>query len=592
MLKSVYQKISFFLINLIILTLILSLSFKFNRTTLFFEWVIGRNINNFSLTLLFDFTSLLFLRAVFCISSNVVWYRISYIRADKDAVRFILLVFGFITSISLIILSPNIIRILLGWDGLGLVSYCLVVYYPTKKSISAGMLTVLRNRVGDVCVLLSIAWFRRIGDFNFLPWVQTNFFESNYWLALLVVLAAITKRAQIPFSAWLPAAMAAPTPVSALVHSSTLVTVGVYLLIRFSFLLENHVATILLPISVLTIFISGIVAVFEFDLKKIIALSTLRQLGIIIFSISLGLYNIAFFHLITHALFKALLFLCAGILIHGVGGSQDIRIYGGLSLSYPLTGVCINLANLSLCGIPFISGFYSKDLIVELACQSSWNIFIIFIIFISLGLTVIYSVRLAYNRMTNFPGLYSSHFTCDLDTYLTHPVAFLTFISLFSGASLSWILIDTPLLIFIPSILKLGALILITLSIFLTLGFCSFTLNFKTSLIIPLYFLGVIWFLPNLRGQLSSKSILRLGESSLKLIDQGWIEFVILKAPSFLANLITLTFLKIQNNRLKVHLSVFLIWFTLILIIYICFYSLKLKHGTEDATMDFYPNDK
>ena len=165
--------------------------------------------------------------------------------------------------------------------------------------------------------------------------------------------------------------MAAPTPVSALVHSSTLVTVGVYLLIRFSFLLENHVATILLPISVLTIFISGIVAVFEFDLKKIIALSTLRQLGIIIFSISLGLYNIAFFHLITHALFKALLFLCAGILIHGVGGSQDIRIYGGLSLSYPLTGVCINLANLSLCGIPFISGFYSKDLIVELACQSS-----------------------------------------------------------------------------------------------------------------------------------------------------------------------------------------------------------------------------
>lgn len=592
MLKSVYQKISFFLINLIILTLILSLSFKFNRTTLFFEWVIGRNINNFSLTLLFDFTSLLFLRAVFCISSNVVWYRISYIRADKDAVRFILLVFGFITSIILIILSPNIIRILLGWDGLGLVSYCLVVYYPTKKSISAGMLTVLRNRVGDVCVLLSIAWFRRIGDFNFLPWVQTNFFESNYWLALLVVLAAITKRAQIPFSAWLPAAMAAPTPVSALVHSSTLVTVGVYLLIRFSFLLENHVATILLPISVLTIFISGIVAVFEFDLKKIIALSTLRQLGIIIFSISLGLYNIAFFHLITHALFKALLFLCAGILIHGVGGSQDIRIYGGLSLSYPLTGVCINLANLSLCGIPFISGFYSKDLIVELACQSSWNIFIIFIIFISLGLTVIYSVRLAYNRMTNFPGLYSSHFTCDLDTYLTHPVAFLTFISLFSGASLSWILIDTPLLIFIPSILKLGALILITLSIFLTLGFCSFTLNFKTSLIIPLYFLGVIWFLPNLRGQLSSKSILRLGESSLKLIDQGWIEFVILKAPSFLANLITLTFLKIQNNRLKVHLSVFLIWFTLILIIYICFYSLKLKHGTEDATMDFYPNDK
>lgn len=185
------------------------------------------------------------------------------------------------------------------------------------------------------------------------------------------MVAAITKRAQIPFSAWLPAAIAAPTPVSALVHSSTLVTAGVYLLIRFSFILGETCSIFLLFISTITIFISGIVAVFEYDLKKIIALSTLRQLGIIIFAISLGLYNVAFFHLLTHALFKALLFLCAGVLIHGVGNTQDIRSFGALSLNYPVVTVCINLANLSLCGIPFLAGFYSKDLIVELACQYS-----------------------------------------------------------------------------------------------------------------------------------------------------------------------------------------------------------------------------
>lgn len=163
--------------------------------------------------------------------------------------------------------------------------------------------------------------------------------------------------------------MAAPTPVSALVHSSTLVTAGVYLLIRFSFFISLETKSILIFLSVLTIFISGLVAIYEYDLKKIIALSTLRQLGVIIFSISLGLYTVAFFHLIIHALFKAMLFLCAGVLIHGVGGSQDIRMYGGQIKNFPLVGVCLNLANLSLCGVPFLSGFYSKDMVVEMAAQ-------------------------------------------------------------------------------------------------------------------------------------------------------------------------------------------------------------------------------
>jgi NADH-ubiquinone oxidoreductase chain 5 len=163
--------------------------------------------------------------------------------------------------------------------------------------------------------------------------------------------------------------MAAPTPVSALVHSSTLVTAGVYLLIRFGSFTVGFISIFLFFVSVITMFISGLVAVYEYDLKKVIALSTLSQLGVIMFSISLGLYTVAFFHLIIHALFKAILFLCAGAIIHGVGGSQDIRHYGGQIYSYPVIASCLNIANLSLCGIPFISGFYSKDLIVELAAQ-------------------------------------------------------------------------------------------------------------------------------------------------------------------------------------------------------------------------------
>jgi NADH-ubiquinone oxidoreductase chain 5 len=158
-----------------------------------------------------------------------------------------------------------------------------------------------------------------------------------------------------------------------------------------------------------------LVALFEYDLKKIIALSTLRQLGVMMFSISVGLYTVAFFHLLTHALFKALLFLRAGALIHGVGGSQDLRVCGGLVKNFPLVRACINLANLSLCGIPFLSGFYSKDLIVELTAQGTYSQLILLILFISLGLTVIYSLRLVYIRFVRTPQGSPRRFICDND---------------------------------------------------------------------------------------------------------------------------------------------------------------------------------
>nr|BDH80264.1 NADH dehydrogenase subunit 5 [Ceriodaphnia dubia] len=542
------------------MTFMSSLFLIFNSKTIFLEWMIGGSSLSLSMTLLFDYISCLFMSVVFCISSSVVWYSMSYMSSDKDANRFIYLVFGFVISMILLILSPNILSILLGWDGLGLISYCLVVYYPTKKSSSAGMVTVLSNRVGDICVLLSIAWFSLIGDFNFTVWNQIEFFSDNIWIPFLMMAAAMTKSAQIPFSAWLPAAMAAPTPVSALVHSSTLVTAGVYLLIRFSYLLEQTWSPILLFISTMTMFMSGIVAVFEFDLKKIIALSTLSQLGMMMFSISLGLYSVAFFHLITHALFKALLFLCAGILIHGIGGSQDIRIYGSLSLNYPLVGVCLNLANLSLCGIPFMSGFYSKDLIVELACQSSWNMFIILMMFISLGLTVVYSVRLAFSSFVNFVGSCSYHLSCDEDYILVSPVIFLSVVSLISGPTLSWLLIPCPNLILLPLILKMGALMMISFSVVSTLSMCNSNLNLSFLSNSFLFFLGSMWFLPNLSGQVSSFLPLKSGENFLKTFDQGWLEYLIKYSTYGYSSNFNPLFTKIQNNTLKTHFVVFIMW--------------------------------
>lgn len=189
--------------------------------------------------------------------------------------------------------------------------------------------------------------------------------------------------------------MAAPTPVSALVHSSTLVTAGVYLMIRFNNLLMGiKINKILFFFSVLTIFIAGLMANVEFDLKKIIALSTLRQLGLIIIILRAGFRIISLFHLLTHAIFKSLLFICAGVIIHLINNNQDIRSYGALNEFIPFTIMRFYLANLSLCGFPFLAGFYSKDLIMEMVYIDSVNFLMIIIIIISLILTISYSIRL------------------------------------------------------------------------------------------------------------------------------------------------------------------------------------------------------
>nr|YP_009353712.2 NADH dehydrogenase subunit 5 [Daphnia galeata] len=564
--KFLYQKISFALMNVMVLVGVSGLMFLSLDSSIFIEWSFGGGSINFSLTLLMDWVSCSFLTVVLCISSNVVWYSKSYMGGDGDANRFILLVLGFVVSMVILIISPNIFSILLGWDGLGLISYCLVIYYPSKKSNSAGMITVLSNRVGDVCVLLSIAWFVVLGDFNFSTWSLGGDLTSLMILSFLVMVAALTKSAQIPFSAWLPAAMAAPTPVSALVHSSTLVTAGVYLLIRFSFLLGELGSSVLMFISMMTMFMSGVVAIFECDLKKIIALSTLSQLGMMMFAISLGLYQVAFFHLLSHALFKALLFLCAGVLIHGVGSTQDVRYFGGLVKNFPLVSVCMNLANFSLCGIPFMSGFYSKDLIVELACQDSWGMSILFLMFVCLGLTVLYSVRLSFLAFISTPGYGSFCSVCEQDFTLLGPVATLTFISLLSGPSLSLLSFSYPVLIFLPWVMKMGALAVISASVVLSvsvLGITSMGLSSSTFLST---FSGFMWFMPWLSGQGVLMSSMKKADSILKILDQGWLEFYLGKVTESSPSKFNTISLGFQRNALKLHFSIFLVWLLMILI--------------------------
>lgn len=361
------------------------------------DWEVIETLSvNYVYSILLDWISLIFLRVVLLISRAVLFYRDEYILHEKTKIIFALVVLLFVISIMFLIIRPRLIRVILGWDGLGLVSYLLVIYYQNYKSYSAGIITCLTNRIGDRALLVAMGWALGWGSFDFFYYLRFNNKEVVI-ISIFIILAAITKRAQIPFSSWLPAAIAAPTPVSALVHSSTLVTAGVYLLIRFFPLIaRSWIRKFLFYSGILTMIISRLGAIYEIDLKKIIALSTLRQLGLIITSLGIGLYTLAFFHLLTHALFKASLFLCAGSIIHLFRGSQDLRALKGVINYLPITSSCLLICSLSLGGTPFLSAFYSKDKIIEEALNHGFNGVCLILLILSIIMTIIYSFRLVY----------------------------------------------------------------------------------------------------------------------------------------------------------------------------------------------------
>lgn len=341
----------------------------------------------------------------------------------------------------------------------------------------------------------------------------------------LVVLAAITKSAQIPFSAWLPAAMAAPTPVSALVHSSTLVTAGVYLLIRFNPLLEGRtVRKVLLLIAGLTMFMAGLGANFEFDLKKIIALSTLRQLGLIIRILGIGYNKLAYFHLLTHALFKALLFICAGAVIHNIKDSQDIRNIGALVGQMPYTAGCLNVANLALCGFPFLAGFYSKDLILEIARLRILNGFAFFLFFFSTGLTICYSLRLVYYSISGEFHPSVCHPLNDEGHIILRGITGLLLISVIGGRMLRWLLFPTPEIVCLPFLLKTLALRVSLAGGWLGYEIAKIRIREELKSLIyyrSVVFSGSIWFMPYLSTTGSVKIPMNIGGSLVNRMDQG-----------------------------------------------------------------------
>nr|YP_010531288.1 NADH dehydrogenase subunit 5 [Mileewa lamellata]UXX17547.1 NADH dehydrogenase subunit 5 [Mileewa lamellata] len=557
MLKINYYLFWFFLMFFSSLILFFSsIYFSFLNLTIYLEWIlICLNSLNLCYVLVLDWLCLMFISLVMMISSLVILYSLNYLPTNCfSSLRFLFLVILFIFSMVLMIISPNLLSIMLGWDGLGLISYCLVIYYMSLKSYLAGLITCLTNRLGDIGLMISICWSVSFGSWHFI-------FYNNYMDELFIyfiVFSCFTKSAQIPFSCWLPAAMAAPTPVSSLVHSSTLVTAGVYLLIRF-FNQLNFNNYMFLYISMMTMIVSSLCANYEFDLSKIIALSTLSQLGLMMSSLFLGLMDLTFFHLMTHAMFKSLLFLCSGIYIFYMNDNQDIRFMGGVSKMMPFTSCCFNISSMALCGIPFLSGFYSKDLIMEFSIFLTMNFFMYFLFYFSLGLTCCYTIRLFYYSM-----IYNNKFIVSLMNenlnFMKISIFLLTFFSIVFGSMIIWLININMFFIIMPLYLKLQVFMFIIMGFFL--GIEIFNFKFYLMNLNFYFYNSYMWFMFGYSNYMFKYYYL-FSNTNCSMIN--WGEYYGGFGLSFY-------FLKISNifqfysmNSIKYFLMSFLIWFLIMI---------------------------
>ena len=519
--KNIFKTVVIFWFVAPVLSLVLSL---FYFLYVEYVWVISYTLGalfffDFRVVLIFDFFSLLFFFTVILITFVVFYYSQYYMDGEPSLVKFLLMLRVFVLSMVFLIFSPSLLFLLLGWDGLGVTSYLLVVYYLNYSRSVAGIVTFLVNRLGDIFFFSSLGFL-----FLFVDW---RFFEHKFYfwgLVFVMAITFITKRAQVPFSSWLPAAMAAPTPVSSLVHSSTLVTAGVYLFIRFSNIIQQHSLVWLFTLSSITILLAGVIANCDWDLKKIVAFSTLSQLGFMMCSYRVGLTLFCFFHLLTHALFKASLFMCSGVIIHSSDNSQDFRNSPSFVSLTPLLCVCILICLLCLCGFPFTSGFYSKDFILDGAVLSVLRLCLFFT---GVIITFLYSVRFGSFVFSSFikAARTKSYSATERILYVVMPIISLVFCALVLGA----VWVDRAFLLCYSLLTTLGWKFFYWGFVFqITLLSLYFFSSFI--LILRKYYFSSIWFLSNIVGFRRVKKIILWGQHVVLKLDQGYLELV---GPSF-----------------------------------------------------------
>jgi NADH-ubiquinone oxidoreductase chain 5 len=418
-----------------------------------FEWF-SVGLLQQSCGFLYDSVTSVMLVVVLVISFFVHLYSSSYMAFDPHLVRFMSYLSLFTFFMLLLVSSDNYVQMFLGWEGVGISSYLLINFWFTRLAANkAALKAVIVNRFGDfsLAIGLFLVYFAfRTFDYSSIfalaQYLQNFYITLIVWefhalsvLAVFLFLGCVGKSAQLGLHTWLPDAMEGPTPVSALIHAATMVTAGVFILIRFAPILEfaPGVLSFITLIGGLTAFFAASIGVFQNDLKRVIAYSTCSQLGYMVLACGLSNYSVALFHLFNHAFFKALLFLSAGSVIHALVDEQDMRRMGGLLKVLPFTYFCFFAGSLALMGFPFTSGFYSKDFILELAfgSSSSVSLFGYLCVYGAALCTAFYSFRLIIVTFLHVSNTNRSliKYVLEPDFRMTIPLCFLLILSMFSG---------------------------------------------------------------------------------------------------------------------------------------------------------------
>nr|BAR46016.1 NADH dehydrogenase subunit 5 [Aurelia sp. 4 sensu Dawson et al. (2005)] len=433
-------------------------------TIQFWGWV-NYNLFNTDLSFSIDKLSANMIFAVNTVSFLVHLYSVSYMKGDPHTPRFMGYLSLFTFFMLILVCSQNYLQLFVGWEGVGLCSYLLInFWYSRIQANKAAIKAMLVNRLGDAALIAAIIimWIS-YGSVNFLSVLPISGFEHSWVIPLLLLVGAVGKSAQIGLHTWLPDAMEGPTPVSALIHAATMVTAGVYLIIRSSPLFELSSLALIITVLVgsMTALFAATVGLAQNDIKKIIAYSTCSQLGFMVLSCGISYYSVALFHLVNHAFFKALLFLGAGSVIHSMLDEQDVRKMGGISITQPLSYIFILIGSISLAGFPFMAGYYSKDLLLELSSQKYFIIFGFWLGIFATLLTALYSFKLilrSFLQFQNSPKVYWKT-AQESDWILLTPLMLLAIGSIFSGFMLSYSTLNNIIHPIIPLLTKLFPLI-------------------------------------------------------------------------------------------------------------------------------------